>query len=243
MPRTASPHRKPAGVRRRRPQPACTSSRSILRLGPLNPTDIDRPDPTLRHAGRDRSANQAVRASMRPVSCAALDRRARRQLPSRYCRRDRLDQDRTGVAIAAANLREYRSPRAWACRGRGQSGRNRPAKGRISRVMIPLPFGPTGPRPVIGFPICRVIAQRTRIGLLDSVGFCVSRNDPGSDDGESVAGNHLDLRRAGRQRALGQPVCVAGLSDMRRPRRPLAAVAGRARRLSKRRGGPRAFPG
>jgi hypothetical protein len=40
-------------------------------------------------------------------------------------------------------------------------------------------------------------------------------------------------------RPWGNRFGVAGLSDMRRPRHPLGAVAGRARRLSKRRGGPK----
>ena len=68
-----------------------------------------------------------------------------------------------------------------------------------------LPFGPMGPRPVGGFRVGRVMPQRTRIGLLDSVGFCVSRMISGSDDGGSVAGSILIVRRAGPQRALGQP--------------------------------------
>ena len=59
-PNRASPHRKPAGRRR---QPDYTLVRSILRPGPpIAPTSTDRGarDRTLRHACRDRSANQAV---------------------------------------------------------------------------------------------------------------------------------------------------------------------------------------
>jgi hypothetical protein len=62
-PNRASPHRKPAGGRRRRRQPDDTLVRSILRPGPpIAPTStgLGAPHRTLRHACRDRSANQAV---------------------------------------------------------------------------------------------------------------------------------------------------------------------------------------
>ena len=61
-PNKASPHRKPAGGRRRRRQPDYTFVRSIRRPGPpIAPTStgLGARDRTLRHAGRDRSANQA----------------------------------------------------------------------------------------------------------------------------------------------------------------------------------------
>ena len=64
-PNRASPHRKPAGGRRRRRQPDHTLVRSILRPGPpIAPTStgLGARDRTLRHACRDRSANQARRA-------------------------------------------------------------------------------------------------------------------------------------------------------------------------------------
>ena len=62
-PNRASPHRKPAAAARRRRQVDHTLVRSILRPGPpIAPTStgLGAPDRTLRHACRDRSANQAV---------------------------------------------------------------------------------------------------------------------------------------------------------------------------------------
>jgi hypothetical protein len=62
-PNRASPHRKPAGGRRRRRQPDDTLVHSILRPGPpIVPTStrLGARDRTLRHARSDRSANQAV---------------------------------------------------------------------------------------------------------------------------------------------------------------------------------------
>jgi len=62
-PNRAAPHRKPAGRRRRRRQPDATLVRSILRpRPPIAPpsTGLGARDRTLRHACRDRSANQAL---------------------------------------------------------------------------------------------------------------------------------------------------------------------------------------
>jgi hypothetical protein len=62
-PNRASPHRKPAGGRRRRRQPHDTLIRSILRAGPtIAPTlpGLGGRQCTVRYACRDRSANQAV---------------------------------------------------------------------------------------------------------------------------------------------------------------------------------------
>jgi hypothetical protein len=100
----------------------------------------------------ERQEHTWAKAHNSPRGCAPGGRRpllpgpvSSPQLLSRICRRDRLDQDRTGVAIAAANLREYdRLVEPRACRGRGQSGRDRPAKGRISRSSFP-PIRTDGP--------------------------------------------------------------------------------------------------
>ena len=62
-PNNASSQRKPAAGPRRRRQPDDTLVRSILRPGPpIAPTStgLGARDRTLRHACRDRSANQAV---------------------------------------------------------------------------------------------------------------------------------------------------------------------------------------
>ena len=68
-PDTASSQRKPAaGPRRRRPS-ADTLVRSILRPGPpiaSTSPGLDARDRTLRHACRDRSANQALARRHRP---------------------------------------------------------------------------------------------------------------------------------------------------------------------------------
>jgi hypothetical protein len=63
IPNRASLHRKPAGGRLRRRQADDTLVRSILRPGPpIAPasTGLGARDRTLRHACRDRSANQAL---------------------------------------------------------------------------------------------------------------------------------------------------------------------------------------
>ena len=62
-PNNASSQGKPAGGPRRRRPPADTLVRSIRRPGPpIAPTStgLGARDRTLRHAGRDRSANQAL---------------------------------------------------------------------------------------------------------------------------------------------------------------------------------------
>ena len=82
-PNRASPHRKPAGGRRRRRQPDDTLVRSGRRPGPpIAPTSasLGARDRSLRRAGRDRSANQALRPPpfFRPCTLSAV---GNRQIP------------------------------------------------------------------------------------------------------------------------------------------------------------------